>query len=79
MSEDKPWGKKIIPFLFHYLIKTAKERGIKGFTADVLASNKAMLKVFEKSSYPVKAVVESGVYELTIPFDHESSKEDRGR
>ncbi|MFP4037520.1 MAG: GNAT family N-acetyltransferase [Desulfobacteraceae bacterium] len=77
--DDAYKGKGIATFVFHYLIKTAKERGIKGFTADVLASNKAMLKVFEKSSYPVKAVVESGVYELTIPFDHESSKEDRGR
>jgi len=61
-------GKGIATFLFLQLIKIAKDRGIAGFTADVLASNKAMLKVLERSPYPVKAVMQSGVYELTIPF-----------
>jgi RimJ/RimL family protein N-acetyltransferase len=61
-------GKGIATFLFLQLIKIAKDRGIGGFTADVLASNKAMLKVLERSPYPVKAVMQSGVYELTIPF-----------
>jgi len=46
----------------------AREEGIRGFTADVLASNKAMLKVYEKSPFPVQTVLTSGIYELTIPF-----------
>lgn len=62
-------GKGIATYLFLNLIKVAQERGIQGFTADVLASNKSMLKVFEKSPYPVKMVMDSGVYELTIPFE----------
>ncbi len=66
-------GKGIATFLFLNLIKIAQERGIQGFTADVLASNKAMLKVFEKSPYPVKMVMDSGVYELTIPFEPKHS------
>lgn len=37
---------------------------------DVLATNKAMLKVFESASEgPIRAVFDGGVYELTIPFD----------
>ncbi len=61
-------GKGIGTYLFTRLIQIAKERGINGFSADVLASNKAMMKIFEKSIYPIKATLESGAYELTIPF-----------
>ncbi|MFC1889952.1 GNAT family N-acetyltransferase [Thermodesulfobacteriota bacterium] len=62
-------GRGIATFLLHYLIQIAKQRGIKGFTADVLATNKPMMKVFEKCEYPIKAMLSSGVYELTIPFE----------
>jgi acyl-CoA hydrolase len=62
-------GRGIATFLFLYLIRIAGEQGIQGFTADVLASNKAMLKVLERSPYPVKAVMDSGVYEFSIPFE----------
>jgi len=61
-------GKGIASYLFELLIRAAREEGIKGFTADVLASNKAMLKVFEKSPFPVQTVLSRGIYELTIPF-----------
>lgn len=55
-------------YLFEKLIRIAKKRGIEGFKADILADNKPMLKVFEKSAYPVHAFVQRGVYELTMPF-----------
>jgi hypothetical protein len=51
------------------LIRLAKDRGIQGFTAAVLASNKAMLKVFESGGQVVNAKLENGVYHLTIVFD----------
>ncbi|HQP29816.1 MAG TPA: hypothetical protein PLB81_00700 [Deltaproteobacteria bacterium] len=50
------------------MTQAARERGLKGFTADVLGTNKAMIKVFEKSSRALKATIESGIYELSIPF-----------
>ncbi len=62
-------GQGIASFLFETLIQVARERGIEGFTADVLADNKAMLKVFEKASFPIRAVMEFGIYNLTIPFE----------
>ncbi len=66
---DEAWqGQSIATYLCKMLIKLGKEKGLKGFTADVLASNKAMMKVFEKSGVMVKATLESGVYSLTIPF-----------
>jgi acyl-CoA hydrolase/GNAT superfamily N-acetyltransferase len=65
-------GKGIGAFLFKILMKIAKDRGIEGFKADVLATNKPMLKVFEKAPFPVQAVLVSGVYQLTIPFSEEA-------
>jgi len=74
-------GRGIASFLFEMLIRIAKERGgIKGFTADVLADNKAMMKVFEKSALPLQAVLSGGAYELVIPFVEEEreGKKTRG-
>jgi acyl-CoA hydrolase/ribosomal protein S18 acetylase RimI-like enzyme len=61
-------GKGIASYLFELLIRIAREEGIAGFKADVLANNKAMLKVYEKSPYPVHTVLSEGVYKLTITF-----------
>jgi RimJ/RimL family protein N-acetyltransferase len=67
-------GMGIATFLFKTLRRIAKERGIEGFTADVLATNKAMLKVFESASdVPIRAVLDGGVYALTLPFSEEES------
>lgn len=77
---DRPWadtafvvdeeyqGKGIATHLFRMLIRTALDRGLEGFTADVLSSNKAMLKVYEKSPYPVQATLEGGIYHISISF-----------
>jgi RimJ/RimL family protein N-acetyltransferase len=62
-------GLGIATRLFQILTQVARERGLKGFTADVLGTNKAMLKVFEKNSRALKATIEQGIYELSIPFE----------
>ena len=67
-------GKGIATFLFNLLMQLARQRGIKGFNADVLTANKAMMKVYEKSPYPMKATVSEGAYELTIPFPDETPR-----
>jgi len=59
----------ISTYLFNLLGRLAKERGIKGFWADVLFSNTAMMKVFSKSSLQVSKELEGGVYHVTMPFD----------
>ena len=59
-------GYGIATYLYQMLARLAKERGAQGMTADVLASNRAMLKVFEKGDFPVQARVEQGIYALTI-------------
>ncbi len=67
--DEEYQGRGIATFLFYLLVQAARERGARGFSADVLATNKAMIKVFERSPFPIEARVEAGVYELTIPFD----------
>jgi acyl-CoA hydrolase/GNAT superfamily N-acetyltransferase len=67
--DEKYQGLGIATVLYNMLIRVAKERGIRGFTADVLASNKSMMKVFEKGGLPVKAKLEQGAFELTVDFD----------
>lgn len=61
-------GLGIATYLYKMLIRLAKERGLHGFTADVLSSNAGMMAVFEKGGI-VKAKLEYGVYKLKMPFE----------
>lgn len=61
-------GAGIATYMYRLLTRLAKERGLQGFTANVLARNTAMMKVFEKEG-KIKAKMEGGEYELTIIFD----------
>lgn len=67
--DDQYQGIGVAGCLYEILIRLAKERGIQGFRADVLSSNKGMMKVFEKGGMRFKANLDQGVYELTIPFE----------
>jgi GNAT superfamily N-acetyltransferase len=67
--DEKYQGAGVATYLFRMLVAIARERGLKGFTADVLASNKGMMRVFEKGGLPFEAKMEQGVFRLTIPFE----------
>jgi len=71
--DENVQGRGIASFLLQLLINAARERGIEGFSADVLADNRAIIKVFEKSKLPVQAFMEHGLYHLTIPFQSDSA------
>ena len=62
-------GRGIATYLYKLLIRLAVQRGLKGFTADVLFSNQAMMKVFRKGGVPVKAELDEGIYQLNIMFN----------
>jgi len=66
--DEKYQGMGLAQYLYQMLIRLAKERGLKGFTAEVLQENKSMIKVFEKGGLPVEALLKDGVYNLRIPF-----------
>ncbi len=67
--DDKYQRFGIASYLYKMLIRLAKERGIKGFMAEVLFSNIGMMNVFRKGDLPIKARLESGVYHLVILFN----------
>jgi GNAT superfamily N-acetyltransferase len=54
--------------LLAHLVEIAKQSGISGFVADVLATNAEMMRVFHKSGLPVETRLEGGVYGLKMPF-----------
>ena len=54
--------------LLAYLAQLAKKRGLRGFTAEVLAENRPMLHLVEKMGFDVEGGLSSGVYELTVSF-----------
>jgi GNAT superfamily N-acetyltransferase len=54
--------------LLEYLTEIAKKDGLLGFSATVLAENKAMLHLFESMDFQMEKRLESGVYELTMGF-----------
>lgn len=60
--------------LLSYLTFLAKKRGLLGFTADVLADNWGMLRVFDKMGYDMKRDFEGGAYGLDMMFKRDSSK-----
>jgi len=72
--DEKFQGLGIGKYLYAMLVRLAKKRGIQRFTAEVLATNKKMMRVFEKGSLPVNARLESGEYDLSIPLDAQSSR-----
>jgi acyl-CoA hydrolase len=66
-------GQGIATYMFRMLVHLARERGVQGFTADVLFSNLGMMKVFRNGDLPVKAELKDGIYHLFIPlYDNRS-------
>lgn len=59
--------------LLGQMIELARARGLSGFTADVLATNSGMLRVFQKSGYDVTTRLDSGVYEVRLSFLRDES------
>jgi acyl-CoA hydrolase/GNAT superfamily N-acetyltransferase len=66
-------NKGIGMFIFSKLIEVAREKGISGFTAEVLAQNRRMLNVFFKLPYNIHSQLDDGVYNLSFRFDEEVS------
>ena len=55
--------------LFKHLTLIARRNGIAGFTAEVLKSNRAMLRVINKSDMDITSVPTSDVYSFRIKFE----------
>lgn len=73
---DEEFQKRgVATFLFNYLIKIARDRGIAWLIAYVLMRNEVMLKVFEKSNMVIKRSYDDGA--LVLRFDLAQTNEER--
>ncbi len=69
MVDEDFQRRGIASSLLRYLIEIAQERDVKGFRADVLFSNKPMLKTFDKLPYVLHKSVTDGVVTVQFRFD----------
>ncbi|MGE4275154.1 MAG: GNAT family N-acetyltransferase [Candidatus Methanomethylophilaceae archaeon] len=67
MVKDDWQGKRLGTYLLNLMIRVGRQRGIKAFTAEVLATNVHMLNLFYKTGLDVKTKLEEDVY--TVYFD----------
>ena len=67
---DPEWqGTGLGGALHARMIEYARARGVRGFRADVLATNRAMLRVFQRGGHPLTTGrVEEGAQEVVIQF-----------
>lgn len=69
--KDQYQNKGIGTYMLNRLIEISRACGVKGFTAEVIFGNQAMLHVFHKCGHVVKSVIEDGVYHISFEFDEE--------
>jgi acyl-CoA hydrolase/GNAT superfamily N-acetyltransferase len=55
-------------YLAEYLVRIARENGIGGFTAEVMANNHGMLRVFNKVGGQLEASLANGIYHIRFPL-----------
>ena len=61
-------GRGIASVLLEHLVWQARQRGLEAFTAETLAENSAMLRVFADAGLPAKRRIAGGTVELTFPL-----------
>jgi len=65
---DAYQGKGIGTFLIKYMVKIAKEKKIKGFTAEVMRDNVAMIALMHKAGVPARSKPVDGSYTFVMEF-----------
>ena len=70
---DELQGKGVGTALFRALANAGRTRGLRGFTAQVMPDNHAMLHVFNKVFPLVQSRMEDGAYQLKMEFETPSA------
>jgi acyl-CoA synthetase (NDP forming)/RimJ/RimL family protein N-acetyltransferase len=65
---DDMHRRGIATLLLEHLVSLAARRGLRAFTAQTLAENAAMLRVFADAGLPVRREFADGVVDLTFPL-----------
>jgi L-amino acid N-acyltransferase YncA len=69
---DEHQGEGIGSILLQHLDITGRAQGIRQFQADVLADNRGMFSVFERSGFPISRSIELGMVRLLIAITDEA-------
>ena len=72
---DDMHRRGIATLLLEHLVSLARQRDLKAFTAETLADNAAMLRVFADAGLPVQRRTSEGVVALTFPLPGGGSDE----
>ncbi|ASO19289.1 acyl-CoA synthetase (NDP forming)/GNAT superfamily N-acetyltransferase [Actinoalloteichus hoggarensis] len=67
--EDGHQGRGLGSILLEHLAAAARERGLRGFEAEVLAENVQMVSVFREAGYTVRREHDEGVLHLEFTID----------
>jgi RimJ/RimL family protein N-acetyltransferase len=66
---DPQWQGAGLGSLLHgRMVEYARERGVRGFRADVRADNARMMHVFRRAGHELSVTRDAGVYEVTMLF-----------
>jgi acyl-CoA synthetase (NDP forming)/GNAT superfamily N-acetyltransferase len=68
---DHMHGRGIATLLLEHLVSLARRRRLAAFTAETLATNAAMLRVFADAGLPAQRRLADGLIELTFPLDRD--------
>ncbi|MGQ9572503.1 MAG: GNAT family N-acetyltransferase [Thiobacillaceae bacterium] len=71
---DEWQGRGLGTFLLDYLIRVAMMNGIEGFTALVLADNRRMLHLFQRTGYLIRSKYEDSTWNITFRFDEKTEE-----
>jgi GNAT superfamily N-acetyltransferase len=72
--QDQWQGHGLGTFLLQYLIRIAMMNGIEGFTALVMADNRRMLGLFQKTGYLIRSKYEESAWEITFRFNEKAEE-----
>jgi len=72
LVRDEWQGQGIGRQLVDEMVAIARERGVKGFVADVSSTNRAMLHLFQGTGLVAHKQIASDVYRLRMPFAPEA-------
>ncbi|MFG2713311.1 GNAT family N-acetyltransferase [Streptomyces goshikiensis] len=69
LVQDAHQGRGVASALLEHIGAVARERGIRGFAAEVLPANSKMIKVFTDAGYQQKRSFEDGSVHLTLDLE----------
>ncbi len=70
---DHMHGRGVATLLLDHLVSTARLRSLRAFTAETLANNVAMLRVFANAGLEARRQLSDGVIETTFPLPADES------